>query len=826
MVTMQNLPVYQHRIKILKALENNQVIVVESPTGSGKTTQMPLILHEAGYAKKGVIGVSQPRRIATLSVTSFIEKQLNFTNGYVAYKMRFSDTTKANTRIKIMTDGILLMEAKNDPLLSAYSVILIDEAHERSLNIDFVLGLLKNVLAQRSDFKVIISSATINTKVFSDFFNNAPVISIQARQHPVDIIYRPLKNREDRDEIYKRIRDLVGRSVAKREGDILIFLPGEFDIKMCLQYLDKANYSHKLLLLPLFGRLSKEEQEMVFIPTPPGKTKVVVATNIAETSVTIDGITTVIDSGIAKLNYYNQRNFTSSLITLPISKSSCEQRSGRAGRTAPGLCYRLYSEGDYNNRQMFTLEEILRTDLSEVIIRMSELGIYDWENFPFITAPQREAIHSAQETLYLIDAIDQERQLTKIGELMVKFPLLPRHARAIVEAMYRYPSVMEEVLIAIAFLSTKTPFILPPGEEEAAKIAHHTFNSEKGDFFSYLTIYEKFWTAGTKEKREAFCKESYLDYPSMVEIHHIREQLSEIVSDNGFPLSKGGSNQDYLCCLAAGLLQYVCVKSKRNMYRSLSVDQIFIHPGSAWFKELPQFLLAGEIVQTSRLYARTVSPLKKEWLDSISPNLRSRLMGSRQLQAKDKVTKEAIGSTINLYGKTFNLIARGKGKRSVVVIPLEDLEFLYQKSKNSKRELRNYPSTLLWQDHYIHFGDKLPTLVTLQGKLKSEKGVLAAPPGGTFSIGEIKALCANLDHILAFCRLKRKKHLGFVQLVLQNNGLYRFSSTRYFFEALDTSLYALTNLVEELDQKRDAQELKQAKKILNELNRLFNDGSD
>ena len=263
----------------------------------------------------------------------------------------------------------------------------------------------------------------------------------------------------------------MGRTANRFPGDILIFLPGEFDIKMTLQYLSEANFSHKLLLLPLFGRLSKEEQERVFIPTPKGKTKVVVATNIAETSVTIDGITTVIDSGIAKLNYYNQKNFTSSLITLPISQSSCEQRSGRAGRTAPGRCYRLYSEDDYNSREMFTLEEILRTDLSEVIIRMSELGIFDWERFPFITRPKSEAIKSAEETLLLIEAIDKERHLTSIGEMMVKFPLLPRHARVIVEAMYRFPQVMEEVLIAISFLSAK-PLYSPSKEEEAKGPPH------------------------------------------------------------------------------------------------------------------------------------------------------------------------------------------------------------------------------------------------------------------------------------------------------------------------------------------------------------------
>jgi HrpA-like RNA helicase len=382
---MTHLPVYQHRQEILDALGKNQVIVVESPTGSGKTTQIPLILHEAGYTSERVVGVTQPRRIATLSVSEFITRQLDAEPGYVGYKMRFSDTTDRSTRIKVMTDGILLMELKADPLLSAYSVMLVDEAHERSLNIDFVLGLLKHVLEQRPDFKVIVSSATINTKVFSDYFDQAPIISIDARIHPVDIVYRPLKHQEDRNEIFEMIVAVVGKRMQESSGDMLVFLPGEFDIKTCMQYLQQAPFSKKLLVMPLFGRLSKEEQELVFIPTPAGKTKIVVATNIAETSVTIDGITTVIDSGIAKINYYNQKNFTSSLISLPVSRSSCEQRAGRAGRTAPGVCVRLYQKGDFTTRQQFGLEEILRTDLSEVVLRISTI----MNTFPSSHGPRR-----------------------------------------------------------------------------------------------------------------------------------------------------------------------------------------------------------------------------------------------------------------------------------------------------------------------------------------------------------------------------------------------------------------------------------------------------
>lgn len=830
---MTHLPVYQHRQEILSALKDNQVIVVESPTGSGKTTQIPLILDEAGYTEKGIVGVTQPRRIATLSVCDFIGRQLESEPGYVGYKMRFSDTTERTTRIKVMTDGILLMELKADPLLSTYSVMLVDEAHERSLNIDFVLGLLKQVLAKRHDFKVIVSSATINTKVFSDFFDQAPIISINARIHPVDIRYKPPKDPNDTEQLFSSIVKTVSERMKESDGDILIFLPGEFDIKTCMQHLADTPFQRKLLVLPLFGRLSKEEQERVFIPTPKGKTKVVVATNIAETSVTIDGITTVIDSGIAKINYYNQKNFTSSLVSLPISRSSCEQRAGRAGRTAPGVCVRLYPKTDYETRAQFGLEEILRTDLSEVVLRMSELGIFDYEYFPFITRPKASAIASAEQTLKFIEAIDRQRHLTDIGQHMVRFPLLPRHARVIVEAMLHYPNVLEEVIIAIAFLSSKTPFVLPPGAEDEARKAHQSFNSEEGDFISYLHIYRHIRSLPSNEAREAYCRKKYLDYPSMQEIHHVAEQLAQIVGDMGIPIGTGGTMKDYLCCLAAGLLQYVCVRTKRTMYKSLTTDRIYIHPGSAWFREMPQFLLAGEIVQTSRMYARTVSPLKKEWLDTISPGLKQRLLGVRKEEEvveregrrrKDRTSEQKPKSrdSVMIFKREYPLVNASKGKRRIAIIPLEDLSYLANANKSASRRPKNFPAALEFQGHYLHFGDKFFSILELNGKIFPEKGILEAPPSGTFTAAEPQQLIDNLDWILALCRLKKKSHqLGFVQLNSQGNGMYYFSSTRSGFEALDSSLYALGQLVDEIDGNTHGQQLRLAKKTFERYLRLF-----
>ncbi|MDR2109740.1 MAG: DEAD/DEAH box helicase, partial [Spirochaetaceae bacterium] len=425
-----DLPVYKHKDLILSALETNQVVVVESPTGSGKTTQLPVILHAAGYAKNGAIGVTQPRRIAALSVSEFIARQLGTTiPGIVGYKMRFEDKTADSTAIKIMTDGILLQEMKLDPLLSRYGCMVVDEAHERSLNIDFILGLLKRVLETRKDFKVIISSATINAQVFSEYFGECPVVKIDAITYPVTLIYDPpVFSGEDRsgggggfrgepggnrggagggrigegrgnlaaEALIDRINSIVERFIGeKRKGDILIFLPGEKMIKDCMSRLALGPAGSCLRILPLYGRLGKEEQERVFEAPPRGKTKVVISTNIAETSVTIDGVTTVIDSGLSKLNYYNPRTFTSSLVEGPISKASGNQRKGRAGRTQEGTCYRLYTRRDFENRPLFTTEEIFRTDLSEVVLRMADLGITAFEEFDFISPPGREGLIAA-----------------------------------------------------------------------------------------------------------------------------------------------------------------------------------------------------------------------------------------------------------------------------------------------------------------------------------------------------------------------------------------------------------------------------------------------
>lgn len=796
---MKDLPVYRNRQEILDGLEKNQVIIVESPTGSGKTTQLPIILKEAGYADFGVIGITQPRRIATLSVCDFIRDQLEIKDSYVGYKMRFFDTSDPYTRIKIMTDGILLQELKADPLLEDYSVILVDEAHERSLNIDFILGLLKKIIKQRPEFRVIISSATINPLIFSKFFSNAPIISIHARKYFVETKYVPLKDYNDIKDLNDNICRIINAQLKTEKNlDTLIFLPGEYNIKMCIEAIyNNCDYS-KLEIYPLYGRLSKEEQESVFTPTTQGKTKIVVATNIAETSITIDNIKTVIDSGTSKINFYNQKNFTSRLVEMPISQASAKQRQGRAGRTSRGTCWRLYNKDELINRPQYTMEEILRTDLSEVVLRMSDLGIYDFENFPYITKPKRDAIRSAESTLHFINAIDKDRHLTSIGNMMAKFPLVPRHSRVIVESILNYPEVLDQILIAVSFLSTKSPFFLPQGEEDEARMAHKSFQTEYGDFAAYLKIFADFTKLSTESKRKEFAQRYYLDLQTLKEIVHINSQLQEIVGEIGIPITGGGSMESYLCCLSSGLLQYVCMKSGKMNYRTLTADYIYIHPGSAWFQKLPKFILAGEIVETSRIFARTVSPLQESWLKKISPTIyedfKKIQMGSKkqyQDKKEEKIDQKGKNSVL-LYKKRYPLI---KGKHPIVQIPLEDIPELFRMHKKAGRKAKNIRATIVYKSSFLLYGEKLFTIFEVGRRLDRAPKIYQQIPDTLYNSADIKELAPNFNKILSLVRFQTNSNkLGFVELLSDSKGNYCYHINKSFFDALENSTYSLIEL--------------------------------
>ena len=832
-IEYKKLPVYEQKQRILDTLKDNQVIVVQSPTGSGKTTQIPVILYEAGYAQSGTIAVTQPRRIAALSVSEFISKQLNTTYpGLVGYKMRFEDKTDATTKIKIMTDGILLQEMKLDPWLSKYSVIMVDEAHERSLNIDFVLGLLKRVLAERKDFRVIVSSATMNAEAFSAYFDGCPIVTIDTITYPVTIVYDtpsiPASTISEAatDALLTKICNTVDRILENNEpGGILIFLPGEKIIKDCLWKLDHSPFSRKIHTLPLYGRLAKEEQEKVFDPAPFGKKKVIISTNIAETSVTISDITTVIDAGLAKLNFYNPRTFTSSLNETAISKASCNQRKGRAGRTQPGICYRLYSRKDYDTRPMYTTEEIYRTDLSEVVLRMAELGITDFQNFDFISPPGIEGIIGAVDTLNMLKALDSDNTLSSIGKLMVEFPLEPRISRIIIEAIMKYPNVLEEALIAAAFLSANSPFLLPQGEEMEARKAHHNFRDMQGDFVSYLNIFKGYTSSPDKEK---FCKKNYLDDRVMAEIENINVQLKDIVSKMNIPIMGGGNKGDYLCCIASGMIQFVCIRTGKNTYRSLTADKICIHPGSVLFRQDPLFIVAGEIVRTSRMYAMSVSPLTKSLLHQISPTLLNLLENTKspkdkktnekektskkEKESKQKLQKDETISgikvssdSITLGNQTFD-IKKVKGKKQV---QLSFDRFIYATTNdlNSKqmKQISDLKGKIIYSNNYeLLTGEKLELIIKLAKSLNlrpiDEKDWNRKLNINIYEKDTTELLVSSLENVLKVAIAKKKsREYGFICLFTDDNGNYWYKVSRGFITALNESLSSLETLAEKTE---------------------------
>ena len=849
-IDYKKLPVYEQKERILETLKSNQVIVVQSPTGSGKTTQLPVILYEAGYSQGGMIAVTQPRRIAALSVSEFIAKQLHTTYpGLVGYKMRFEDKTDQSTKIKIMTDGILLQELKLDPWLSKYSVIMVDEAHERSLNIDFVLGLLKRILAERKEFKVIVSSATMNAEAFSEYFDGCPIVTIDTITYPVAMIYDPpaisagTSTDAASTALIEKICNTVERILDNKEkGGILIFLPGEKIIKDCMIALNHSSFAKKIFTLPLYGRLPKDEQENVFKKPPAGRKKIILSTNIAETSVTIADITTVIDSGLAKMNFYNPRTFTSSLTETTVSKASCNQRRGRAGRTCEGTCYRLYTRKDFDTRQMYTTEEIYRTDLSEVVLQMADLGIKDFYGFDFISPPGRKGIIGAVDTLNMLGALSPDNTLSSIGKLMAAFPLEPRISRIIVEAVMRFPGVLEEALIAASFLSANSPFVLPPGEEMDARKAHHAFRDMHGDFVSYLNIFAAFKSAKNKTK---FCEHNYLDERIMLEIENIDLQLQEIVSAMKIPLTGGGSRTDYLCCIGAGMIQFVCVRAGRDNYRSVTADHICIHPGSVMFRQDPLYIVAGEIVRTSRMFAMSVSPLTKSVLEQISPSLPEQLengkgskgrleklskdyeelAGKKKGKFEKEIAKLKKDEDIISFGGEIFAVKKVKGKRQAF-LPYESFIRAARSEKNIN-ELPNVKGKIVYSNGFTLLeGEKLSLILRLVRALDlsplaneawgRKENINIAQKGGAENLLK---LVPNIMRI-AVAKAKSKEY-GFICLFTDGSGTYYFKVSRGFSTALNESLSSLETLADEKDLPFTNEDRERLNKIYRFLHGLY-----
>lgn len=832
-----HLAVYNYKDEIIKAIQENQVVVIEAPTGSGKTTQLPQIIFEAGLDKWGIVGVTQPRRIAAYGVSKRIAEEMNVELGQlVGYKMRFDDCTSANTKIKIMTDGILLEELRSDPMLLKYSIIIVDEAHERSLNIDFILGLLKEIIKKRDDFKVLVSSATINAKLFSDYFDEAPVISVKTSPFPVEEKYFKVKDVEDSKEQISLICSIMSDIENKGEpGDVLIFLPGEAAIKDCCSQLEMLNraISGSMVVMPLYARLSPEDQNRVFDVLPEGKRKVVVATNIAETSITINGIVHVIDPGYAKINYYNPRTFTSYLELKPISRASCDQRKGRAGRTAPGVVYRLFSREEYERREEYTKEEIYRTDLSEVVLRMLDLGIYNYESFDFISRPGRGAIQSAMDTLISLGAVDSLNSLTQIGKMMVDFPLMPRLSRILLEGMLVYPDVLYNVLIVIAFLSAKKPFLYPRGEEIESQRAQKKLYVKGGDFFTWINVFYKYQKAQNKEQ---FCKLYYLDQRVMDEILNIHYQLSTILEKREVKIGTKFNQDQILLCICAGLKQYICRRpeKKKSGFNSATELDIRIHPGSFLYYDSPIWLVGGEIVNTGRTYVRSGALLPEKLVKSQLADVYLALT-KPQTTKKSKVLaavatvkskKDANYETrINLFDKYFDL-EKDKNESYYklpysILIQLKDKkEQLIEMDFGKKKARLFYKDILIAQDYFS-------VILKYFDVLSLDNGVNNQYPGSSAMIypDDWNQLFRYLKK-LSYPTVKRGKRAtkaAFLTLRKLDDDTYQYFLERDIYESLETSINALNDLLEESVPAWTEDEKKEVEHTYNNLLRMFNE---
>ena len=634
-----SLPIAGRRTEILQAIRDNPVVIIAGETGSGKTTQLPKMCLEAGCGIRGKIAVTQPRRVAALSIARRIAEELELEYGrHIGCKIRFRDQTSPETFIKVMTDGMLLAETQGDRDLSEYDAIVVDEAHERSLNIDFLIGYLRLLRQRRPELKIIITSATIDTETFSNAFDGAPIIEVSGRVYPVEVRYKPLDEGEQ-DSGECTYIDAAANAVdellkASRQGDILVFMPSERDIRETRDKIERRRYP-QTEILPLFGRLSAADQQRVF--AQQDRRRVVIATNIAETSLTIPNIRYVVDTGLARVSRYNPRTHTQRLPIEAVAQSSAEQRKGRCGRVADGTCIRLYDEKDFLSRPEFAQPEIQRANLAEVILRMIDLKLGDIERFPFIDPPQKSAIAGGFQLLHALGAIDEHRRLTGRGRDMARLPIDPTVSRMILQA--RDEHALSEVLIIASAISVQDPRDRPLEEQEAADQMHRRFRDERSDFIAYLNIwnaYHKQMEKASQNQMRKFCKAHYLSYVRMREWRDIHAQIHQTLREIGrFSFNSEHAEYDAIHrAVLAGLLGNIAQKKEGNIYRAARGRDVMIFPGSSLFKRpqketdstekegrAPAWLVAGEIVETSRLFARTVARIHPEWLADLGSHL-------------------------------------------------------------------------------------------------------------------------------------------------------------------------------------------------------------
>ena len=624
----EELPISQKREVIKETILNNQVTVLCGETGSGKTTQLPKICLDIGLGIRGKIGHTQPRRLAARAVSQRIAEELNTQPGNeVGFKVRFSDQSNDSSYIKLMTDGILLAECNHDRFLNQYDAIIIDEAHERSLNIDFLLGYLKQLIQKRKDLKIIITSATIDPDRFARHFDNAPVINVSGRMYPVEVRYRPYQSAdsEEKKSLQDGILDAVNELSKIDRGDILVFLSGERDIRDTADFLSKQRHNRSLDntdILPLLARLSNTEQNRIFHSS--SKRRIILATNVAETSLTVPGIKYVIDSGVARISRYSWRSKIQRLPIEKVSQASANQRKGRCGRVSEGVCIRLYDEEDFTLRNEFTEPEIQRTNLASVILQMENQKLGHIEDFPFVEPPEDRLINDGYKLLFELGAIDKTNTITKIGKQLAHFPIDPKLARILLQAVKE--GSLAEVLIIVSALATQDPRERPLDKQQAADEKHREFVDKASDFIFYINL----WTAYHKEKKtlsgnqvRKWCKKNFISLMRMREWIDTHNQIKRMLS--GLKISSvqsGAANFDQIHqALLMGLLANIGFKNEDKEYVGARNKRFNVFPGSALFKSSPQWIMSAEIVETSRIFARTNAKIDVRWIESKASHL-------------------------------------------------------------------------------------------------------------------------------------------------------------------------------------------------------------
>ena len=699
------LPVSQQVSDIRSALLEHQVVVIAGETGSGKTTQIPKVCLELGLSDKGLIGHTQPRRLAARTVANRIAEELNVELGSrVGFQVRFTDQSSPETLIKVMTDGILLAEIKNDPLLLKYQAIIIDEAHERSLNIDFLLGYLKNLIQKRKDLKLVITSATIDVDRFSAHFNNAPVISVEGRTFPVEVKYQADQLNDDvglPEQIEQAIQQIIEdeRDRKWRIGDVLVFLPGEREIREVAKHLRHADW-RDTEITPLYARLSNEEQSKIF-KGHAGR-RIVLATNVAETSITVPGIRYVVDSGLARMSRYSVRSKIQRLPIEAISQASANQRKGRCGRVAEGICYRLYSEEDFNSRPQFTDPEILRTNLASVVLKMLDVGLGDVRKFPFIDMPESKLWNDGFKLLFELGAVNRNNKLTSLGRELAKLPIDPKLARILFQA--NETNCLQEALVIVSGLSIQDPRERPADKRQAADQAHAVFKDVDSDFVSLLKLFNSYEAQRQELGSSAlkrYAQKNYLSFMRMREWREMHRQLvlatkawnrqstpesvgaqdtSALLESDDKDQKKGTGNVQYQRlhgALLSGFLSNVARHDEKREYLACRNKKIQIYPGSGLSKAKAKWIMSAELVETQQIFARTNARIEPEWIEPLAQHLTKKSWSEPHYQKKrgqvlayEKVTLyglEIVARRLVNYGSVDELVAREVFIRSALV---------------------------------------------------------------------------------------------------------------------------------------------------------------